>query len=550
MSHYLPGGPLSSLKIWLIEQKVNIAAFGLFLLLTVVAAWPVISNLNEVIIGIDNDVYINPWADWWTGKALSDPEISLWETEYLFYPNGANLIYHSFSPLNSMVSLGLGLILSPLAAYNLTILINYVLIGFSMFQFARYMTDSTIAAILAGIVFAFNSQITYQSAHPVLFTVWSLPWTSLFFVKAVRENSYRYAALAAVVVFFAAATSVLMIILIGIWLLLLTAYMFFSAEFPRPTLKILLLFGLFSFVFVLPIVFPLFQDAIVNQNSSFVIAPEESISTEIVSILIPDWAREFIRSMYLGIVPFYLFLVATRVLKRDGKLWVLLVTISYLTAIGPIPEFLGKELDVILPWSLIVTPLLRNTYRMMILFAFGWAMIIAIGWLAFRDLLNMSGKNIQIAALVVGLLIYGEYTIRPFPSTPAIVSDFYNDYLDDVPDDVALAILPIGRQDDKRYLFYQTIHQHPITGGVISRAEADTFDFMVNNPVLRAGMVDLDPVPIPDNFEESFQQLAEINVGYLIIDKTLIRNLRSWQQAIPFDPIYEDDLLLVYETNR
>ncbi|MFZ0546244.1 MAG: hypothetical protein WAM60_12435, partial [Candidatus Promineifilaceae bacterium] len=124
------------------------------------------ANLNSVIIGDDNDVYINPWDDWWTAKAISDPDISLWKTDYLFYPKGANLVYHSFSHLNTLVSLGLRPFLGTFPAYNITMLINLVLNGFSMFQLARYLTKSTIAALLAGIVFAFNSQVIYQICHP------------------------------------------------------------------------------------------------------------------------------------------------------------------------------------------------------------------------------------------------------------------------------------------------------------------------------------------------------------------------------------------------
>jgi hypothetical protein len=163
----------------LTNRQTNFAALLLFLLLTVVAAWPVVSNLNSVIIGLDNDVYLNPWADWWTAEALTDPNLSLWHTNYLFYPNGANLIYHSFSHLNTLVSLALRPFLGPLPAYNITILLNLILIGFSIFQLTRYLTNSTTAGILAGIVFAFNSQIQYQTSHPVTFCVWCFPWMPL-----------------------------------------------------------------------------------------------------------------------------------------------------------------------------------------------------------------------------------------------------------------------------------------------------------------------------------------------------------------------------------
>lgn len=540
-------GRLSTLT----DRQVNIAVFLLFLALTIIAAWPVISNLDSAIIGDDHDVYINPWADWWTAKALTDPELSLWQTNYLFYPNGASLVYHSFSHLNTLVSLALRPFFGPIPAYNITILINLVLIGFSIFQLTRYLTKSTTAGILAGLVFAFNSQIQYQTSHPVTFSIWCFPWMTLYLIRAVRENSYRQAIVAAIFVFLGAATGIHILILSAFWLVLLLIFMIISAEIPRPPLKIILVFGLASFLLILPLVFPLIQNAAFNENAEFLVNSRYSIVTDITSIFTPHWDKWNIRSMYLGIIPTGLFLFALVGIRRRGKLWLLLVIVSFLFAIGPVPVISGEELDITLPWSLAVAPLLRNMYRMMLLFSFGWAMVTAYGWLSLKNLFRLKRSAVLLVGLFVGLAIYGEFTSPEFPTRSAEISPFYTDYLDDVPDDVALSILPTGRQIDKRYLYYQTIHHHPMTGGVVSRAEAETFSFIRNNPLLRAGSIDLEPTPIPDNIEEIFREFAELNIGYFILDKTLMPSpddVETWRRSIPFHPIYEDDLLLVYST--
>ena len=124
----------------LLRAHPNLLAALLFVVIVLVAAWPILSNPRTVIVGDDIDVYINPWADWWTLKALRDPALSLWRSEYMFYPAGADLTFHSFSHLNTAVSLLLRPLLGPLPAYNVTILANYVLIALSMFQLARYWT--------------------------------------------------------------------------------------------------------------------------------------------------------------------------------------------------------------------------------------------------------------------------------------------------------------------------------------------------------------------------------------------------------------------------
>jgi hypothetical protein len=207
-----------------------------------------------------------------------------------------------------------------------------------------------------------------------------------------------------------------------------------------------------------------------------------------------------------------------------------------------------------LPWLEVIIPIIRHPYRFLLIFAFAWSMIGAYGWLTVEKALKVPRGALLFAGLLVGLLILLDYAFPQFPHRPVVVSPFYTEYLEAVPNDEALAIIPFGRQEDKRYLFYQTLHEHPITGGHISRSEAETLDFINQNPLLRAGAVEMEPVPIPDNIEEGFRQLADVNVHYFIIDKNLMvwagRDFEVWRAAIPFFPIYEDDLLIAYKTTR
>lgn len=530
----------------------------LFVLLTTIAAWNILTDLNGVIIGRDNDVYINPWADWWTLKAITDPDISLWRSDLMYYPIGADLVYHSFSHLNTAVSLALRPLLGILPAYNITILINYVLAGLSMFHLGRYMTGSSVAGILAGIVFAFNSHNLYQSCHPVLVSIWCFPWMTLYFIRAVRENNVKLALVAAVFVFLGAATSTVLVVLLIFWTGLLLLCLFFSTQFPRPSWQVVLTFGLASALFVLPTVLPLLADAIAGSNSSFIIDPEESIRTDMGAFMVPHWYFWLIRGMYIGIAPFFLMMLAFGRKRRPAAIWFLVTLVAYLFAIGPTPIIFNTPLPIVLPWTLPIAPVLRNMYRMMILMSLGVAMVAAYGWLGMLESIGNDRKKILIAAALTGGLIFFEYTAVPFPSTPATVSAFYTDYLDEVPQDVVIAIIPTGRQQDKRYMYYQTIHEHPMTGGVISRAGEDVFQFITNNSLLRAGAVDLREKVAPTDREAALAQLAEANVGFFIIDKALLNesylmgesllNLNDWRQFMVVEPIYEDDYLVVYPT--
>ncbi|MCB8976672.1 MAG: hypothetical protein H6657_04530 [Ardenticatenaceae bacterium] len=549
---------LSNLNVEKIRRYESWLVLLLFVLLTVIAAWNIVTDLNGVIIGQDNDVYINPWADWWTLKAITDPDISLWRSELMYYPIGADLIYHSFSHLNTAVSLGLRPLLGILPAYNITILLNYVLAGLSMFHLGRYMTGSSIAGILAGIVFAFNSHNLYQSAHPVLLSIWCFPWTTLYFIRAVRENSVKLALIAAVFVFLGAATSTILIILMVFWMGLLVIYMFLSKQYPRPPWKVLVAFAAASGLLILPTVLPLLIDAIASSNSSFIIDPEESIRTDMGAFMVPHWYYWLIRGLYIGIVPFFLMMLAFGRKRRQAAIWFLITLIAYLFAIGPTPVIFNTPLPIVLPWTLPIAPVLRNMYRMMILMSLGLAMVVAYGWLGMLESIGNDRKKVLLVAAITGSLIFFEYTAVPFPSTPATVSAFFTDYLDEVPQNVAIAIIPTGRQQDKRYMYYQTIHEHPMTGGVISRAGEDVFKFITNNPLLGAGAVDLLEKVAPTDRETALAKLAEANVGFFIIDKALLNesylkgesllNLDDWRRFMEDNPIYEDEYIIVYPT--
>lgn len=535
-------------RSWLAKYRQDLLALFLFLFLTIHAGWEILANLDEAIIGIDNDVFINPWADWWTAKALSSPELSFWDTDYLYYPQGVNLTYHSFSHLNTFVSLALRPIAGNLPAYNVTILINYVLTGFAMFQLAHYLTGSAIAGILAGVVFAFNSHNLYQSAHPVLISIWCLPWLTLCLMHAVRENSVKWSLVAAFFLFLGALSSILLLIIMVIWLCVFGLYIYFAKEWPRPNWRIVLAFGLTSLVLTAPLLFPLLRQAMVNRDISFVTGGESAIVADMFSYFVPPWFLWFIRGLYIGIIPFFLALVAFGERRREARLWFFLLLGAYLFAIGPRPILLATQLDIVLPWSFLLTPLLRNPYRINILFSMGLAMVVAYGWLALSSKIKSRWLK-NAAAILAMVLIFWDYTAGSFPSTRIAVSTFYTEFLNETPEDGAIAVLPTGRQQGKRHMFYQTFHERRITGGVVSRATGEEFEFIYENALLRAGAVDLPPRELPDDIRSSLEELKQNGIAYVVLDKGQI-DVESWRPSFPSPPIFEDDLLLVYSTDQ
>ncbi|MCA9937864.1 MAG: hypothetical protein KC418_04440 [Anaerolineales bacterium] len=527
---------------------------GLYLLLTAFLSRGMWSATRPVLVGFDNDVYINPWADWWTEKALTDPDLSLWHTDYLFYPRGADLTYHSFSHLNTAVSLLLRPLLGRIRAYNVAILLNYPLAALAMYQLARYWTGSRRAAVIAGIIFAFNSHSLYQSCHPVLVSIWCFPWTTLYLLRALRENRPRLAAVAAIFVFLGAATSTILLFMLILWSGFLLLYLLLAREWSRSWWRILLIYVALSGLLVLPLTAHQLAQAFGAGNTNFLISPLNSIVSDLIAPLLPHWFVWLKRGLYFGIIPTALAWLARKQSPRS-RLWYWLLLVAYLLGIGPVPTLLGSNLNVVLPWSTILVPILRNTYRLNILLGLALAMLAALGW----QTLQQQIRQPRLAWVVWGvtlLLLGADYLPLPMPRAPAQVSEFYTTYLADVPADVPLATLPVGRQVDKYYLYYQTYHQHSITGGVISRAGINTFAFIDNNPLLAASRLDDGrPLPTPAAARAGVEQLARQGVGFLVIARTAVPlepadyefDAAAWEKLIPLPPVFADAYLVAYD---
>jgi hypothetical protein len=528
--------------------RYDLIALAFFCVLLVIYSWPLLTNLNNVLIGADNDVFINPWADWWTAKALREPQYQLWHTDYLFYPQGADLIYHSFSHLNTAVSLLLQSFMGPIPAYNLTILFNYLLTSLAAFQFTRYLTGSVIAGLLAGVIFAFNTHYIYQSAHPVLVSIWCIPWFSLYLMRAIRENKIRYALIAAIFYFLAACVSILLLIILSLWAAVFTLHLFFSSGRATFPYRLFLIFSFVSFILIFPLIYPLLKETISQGQSDFIITARSSLPSDIATFITPPWIRWEPRGVYLGL-PILFLLLITR--PKAGWWWAALI-ISCLIVIGPYPIWAGEPLTITLPWSLPIVSLLRHAHRLNILVSFSLAVLAGYSWVELAQYLrrrSLQPTVVTLIGLLFILLVYIDYTPHPFPRVGAQVSAFYTDFLAEVPNEVALATIPFGRQEDKHYLFYQTFHQHPITGGVVSRPLPGTYSFIEGNPILQAGTIEDAPISIPIVAQE-LSSLAEQNIGYLVIHKNLMleTQVAAWRAALPMLPVYEDDLLIAYAT--
>ena len=116
-----------------------------YMLLALMMTYPLIFRLRTHAVGNRNDMWVSHWNNWWGRQTLVDWN-NPYRTTYMFHPQGVSLVWHSFSWSN----MALWLLLSPftdaLAAHGMTILLTYVLGGYTTYLLALEVTGSRTAA--------------------------------------------------------------------------------------------------------------------------------------------------------------------------------------------------------------------------------------------------------------------------------------------------------------------------------------------------------------------------------------------------------------------
>ena len=168
-----------------------LAYVGLSILIT----WPVIAKLTTEYAGGRGDLWVHNWTFWWIKKALLNG-LSPYFTPMLYYPNGVSLTTHSITWITAFFWIILQYVTSEIMAYNLIFIAVFSLNGFAMFLFARDWTQSTAAAMTAGIIFAFWPYTVSHYDHPNMMLVFFIP-LALFWMRRAAQTQRWYAAVLA-----------------------------------------------------------------------------------------------------------------------------------------------------------------------------------------------------------------------------------------------------------------------------------------------------------------------------------------------------------------
>jgi hypothetical protein len=169
-----------------------LAVLAFSALLGVALTWPLATRFASHLPGGAHkdgleDAYQNVWNLWWTVEALSRPA-NLWATDRFFFPERPNLLYHTLSPVNTIMSAPITALWGPVAGFNFVAMLSFALGGLGMWLLARERAGPG-PAILASIVYIaspFHIAALVTDGQLQIFAHHWLPFYVHFLLRALR----------------------------------------------------------------------------------------------------------------------------------------------------------------------------------------------------------------------------------------------------------------------------------------------------------------------------------------------------------------------------
>lgn len=184
----------SKLKIFGREAAV----IGSYTLLALIFTFPLILHFGDSVPGENNgDAWQMVWNLWWVRYALENGQ-NVFQTNLIFYPDGADLHLHALNALNGLISLPVqyladwlgGAASGAVAAYNFIVFFSLVMSAYGGFCLARYLWGDWRAALLAGLGYGFCTyHFSHLLGHLNLISSEFIPFYILFLIQTLQGFS-------------------------------------------------------------------------------------------------------------------------------------------------------------------------------------------------------------------------------------------------------------------------------------------------------------------------------------------------------------------------
>ncbi len=490
--------------------------------LALVYARSVLLHLGEGVIGGDGDGFENLWNNWWVKKSLLDLHTSPFFTDYIYYPTGVSLRYHTLNPFDGLVTMPFSLLIGFMPTLNIFFIVSLALSVYCAFLLLYDLVGNTWAA------FAGAGLYTFANEHVVAFFAQgqseklSMEWLPLYFFFMLRalhgrpmwlnnaliaRDSRRWP------VYMILAVAVLVIMSLVDWQYVMFAafstalyllYLLFTRRTARGKAIIvgkLAAIGAIYAALVFPtMLLPMIREA---AESPWLNVSEQAVwhSIDLARLLSP-WSigNPGYLTVVVGVAGLWLAFRKRGFEREIAVFWGIAVLLFYLLSLGPTLQFNGRDTGIALPYSLLqdlpVFSSGRNPGRFTLVALTGLAILTAFGLreltrflgdrlttLRFSPILPIIWRHRAVAAIVTFLFL--TITLAGFFSAAGDTRvdspdwpPFYQQIAADT-DNYAILELPLFTDlglGEQHYQVFQVLHNKPRFGGRWAR------DHKLTNP--------------------------------------------------------------------
>ena len=349
----------------------HVSALLGFAVLTVLMTWPLVLRVADSVPGWPGDNLHYVRLLWWFKRAIIDLRIRPSFDPLVYTPEGLDLSHMEMTWANTLLALPLTALAGPVVAYNVCVLLSFVLTGFAVHLWIWRATGSSAAGFAAGVIFTFSP---YRMAHyaghlPLMPTQW-LAFALYAIEELARTRRLGFAFLAGLAFGLNAWAS---------WyyfafsLVVVPLYIWFRWRGWRVRVRWRALwlsaavFAVVALAMVIPAVWPYLrfrgEGRMVHpfdQVDAWSANPTDFLQPNLAHPLWRDalrslvpfpWEQRVERNLYLGVAPLLLALVAViarwraRVVRALG--W--LAAAALVLALGPTLHWAGRRVYVTIP---------------------------------------------------------------------------------------------------------------------------------------------------------------------------------------------------------
>lgn len=553
----------------------------LFVVLTLAATFPLITEFTTHVPGraIDDPAFV--WNIWWVRHALLDLHTSPLSSDYIFYPLGISLVFYTLTLLNGIIAIPLLAFTGAITATNILLVAQVAFSGWGVYLLVLYLLGNSksndwhrrLAAVAAGIVYAFYAgRWVYAAFGQFNFvsTAW-IPFFVLFLLKTFREQAPRRTIIYAILAGVCMAAATLTELTYGAFLAIFLAFYLLRVVLGKnlrmlanAALRLVVLVATFALL-ASPMLLAVYDETRTEGDYAgsqwggadiysgdllgfFVPSHLHPIFGQTASRIASHWTDYNI--VFVGYVTLTLALLGAivywnRAATRRPPLvrWWAFSALAYaIFCLGPLMHINGVDewdldgllLNIPLPGMILhYIPLIKatripNRFTILLMLCIGVLVGYGVYWLLGK-LRTSRPADLALVSVALCSLILFEHWSAPLPLANMSPSPVYA-ALAAVPGDFSVLDLPLGWRNSYGVLgeerttlqAYQTVHGKRLLSGNTSRNPDWKFDYFKRAPLLASLQAIETGKPVDDAQRESDKRIAPevlrfYNIRYVIV---------------------------------